>query len=216
MVMDYAAELAAAALREQREVWAEARGRFDALADAADKQWRLLASVGISLERTAHELSRMAAAQRAEYARLAAEVPIWHRAVRSPKYPASGDLAVSLGGPSTGRLWHVRQLTVGGLTLATTAAGTAEIYVGSVPLVAGGGAAGATAGTAISLGDLVDATILNTTELPNIAYYDDGQVLVRPGESLWVVIRGGTAGQQYVAGATVKDIAVDGPDSPDL
>lgn len=103
---------------------------------------------------------------------------------------------INFGGPDAGFEWVVRRIIVGGLKWATTAAGTAEVYV--TALGAQWGTTGSGAGTAAglqSLADLVD----QSASLPNKAFYGREELVVKENESLVVVINGGTAAQQYVA-----------------
>lgn len=100
----------------------------------------------------------------------------------------------SPAGPDQGHLWVVHSLVVGGDTWATTAAGSAELYVSAMDLRT-------LNGTSPPLTDLVD----QAATLPLPATYGDQQVTLRNGEDLYMRIVGGTSGQQYVASARGVD-----------
>ncbi len=102
---------------------------------------------------------------------------------------------IDLGGPSFGRLWEVRQLAVGGLTWATTVAGTGQVQV-----------APAVQNAAAPVGTLQDVA----TAMPNIAFYSAGQFRVVWPNHIFIVIVGGTASTQYTAGGDALDL----PDRP--
>lgn len=102
---------------------------------------------------------------------------------------------IDLGGPTFGRVWEVRQLAVGGLTWATTVAGTAQIQV-----------APAVQNAAAPVGTLQDVA----NALPEIAFYSAGQFRVVYPNRVYVVIVGGTASTQYSAGGDALDL----PDKP--
>jgi hypothetical protein len=97
--------------------------------------------------------------------------------------------AIDLSGPPHGYIWYLKRITVGGLTWATAAAGTAELYVLSE--------ADATISLVRSLTNLVD----QAPALPAVVNYTQHAITLTPRRHLRVVIAGGTAGQQYAAAA---------------
>ena len=101
----------------------------------------------------------------------------------------TASFVLDFGTPAQGTFWEVRKVVVGGLEFTTATAGTAGLYVSGTATVDGAG--------------------LNNAEdyaasLPSPTYYSSGQMYVRANEHLFLVIFGGTAGQQYVANALVR------------
>lgn len=101
-----------------------------------------------------------------------------------------------LRGPDQGHFWYVRSLVVGSGSPTTGAAGRADVYI-----VAGGTPIGAGGLAGLGLGDWRDQSIA----LPNVSFYGRGEMPLRRGEMLYVVVSAGTSGLQYVAGAQVED-----------
>lgn len=100
----------------------------------------------------------------------------------------------SPAGPDQGHIWVVHSLVVGGDAWATSAAGSAEVYVSAMDLRALGSASP-------PLTDLVDQA--DTLPLP--ATYGNNQLTLRNGEDLYMRIVGGTPDQQYSATARGVD-----------
>lgn len=168
------------------------RQRFD-----RERDYGLMANFHLTLGRMADTLERTYRQAEEQFIERALDAPIYADFAFTKTFPTTGDLAFNCGGPAQGRIWHVKRLVVGGLTLATAAAGSAEAY-----------SSGYEPTSNTSLSNLHDATILISspqTDLPNIGFYEDGQFVVQSGEYLWVVVRSGTAGQQYVVAGTAKD-----------
>lgn len=111
---------------------------------------------------------------------------------------SSGNLAFGVGGPKYGRLWEIRRLIIGGLTYATTVAGSVQIFVSSV--------SGAETARGLNLADLVD----QAASLPSKAFYSTGQIVLRHPQELHIVIVSPTATTQYIVGGSGFDI----PDRP--
>jgi len=130
------------------------------------------------------------------------EQPIWADLVGQGTCGSTGILALSCGGPPQGTLWHVKVLAVGGPAFFEQVAGFAEYYSSGWIADAASGATVAPSGMA----DLRDAACA----MPNVSDYEDGQFLVRDTAKCWVVVRGGTPGQQYVVGGCAKQV----PDLP--
>jgi hypothetical protein len=124
--------------------------------------------------------------------------PIDYRNSAVGAFPSSGNLGLDLGGPALGRLWLVRRVIVAGLTWGTTAAGTAEVYVG-----------GTTPQLAASSRDITMLTD-ESAALPNKAFYSNRQMPVQHGERVIAVVIGGTSTQQYVATIQAEDYSVAG------
>lgn len=98
----------------------------------------------------------------------------------------SNDLVLDMGGPTQGYVQDLRTLTIGGLTYATVAAGTALVVVSAItPLNA----------AAIGLAAVVD----QAASLPLPAGYSRGQIRIKYPERLFVIVVGGTGSQAYVA-----------------
>ena len=116
----------------------------------------------------------------------AVEVPLSGSAMSE----ATGNLVISLGGPSYGRLWQLRRLSVGGGLWTDTVAGQALIVVTS-----------STSSGTPPLTDIAD----QAATLPNIATYSTRQVVLRHPNRLFVVFVAPTATTQYAVGGAVTD-----------
>lgn len=101
--------------------------------------------------------------------------------------------AIDLGHPMAGKWWQIRNITVGGDTILTAAAGIAWVCV-MVPNPDAGSANVPT----FALRDFTAGA------LPQVAFYGTHELVATGDEHLYVVITGGTAGQQYVANACVE------------
>jgi hypothetical protein len=121
--------------------------------------------------------------------------PVFFRKVQSAAFPASGPLVFRMEGPDLGHFWYVRQITVGGLTPTTTAAGRADIFVSASDL------RNIASLSQIGLADWRDQAIT----LPQVAPYSRGGISLRLNEELFIIISNGTATQQYVAAAQIED-----------
>lgn len=126
--------------------------------------------------------------------------PVQSRAVGSavavPVPGGAGFAVIDCGGPSRGHAWQVLSIAIGGLSTLTTASGRADIFISTMDfrLFATLEAPG--------LSDWRDFS----TALPNVAFYDKDQMYLRGPEHLYVVISSATAGQEYVAAATLTDL----------
>lgn len=104
-------------------------------------------------------------------------------------FPASGNLILDLGSVPLGRVWQVRRLIVGGIAVTTTAAGQAYVFAqGAAP-------------TDLNLTNCVDIFLT----LPRGNTYGTHQLFMVATEHLFVVVTGGTPGQQYAAASRVED-----------
>lgn len=98
-------------------------------------------------------------------------------------------LRFPLAGPDQGHIWMVRNIAVGGLAVGVAAAGTADAFVSASDLRI------QPALTSIGLGDWRD----HYAAMPTVVQYGSGAFPLRFNEEVFVVISGGTNGQQYVA-----------------
>jgi len=105
------------------------------------------------------------------------------------KAPASGNLLLDLGSVPLGRVWQVRRLVVGGVDITTTAAGKAYAFTQGAPPAD------------LNLTNCVDVF----ATLPALNKYGTHQLFLLASEHLWVVVAGGSSGQQYAASARVED-----------
>ena len=121
-----------------------------------------------------------------------ANIPQDAEALGAGVVPASGPLFIDLGHPDQGRYWQVRHVAVAGVPITATAAGVAYIYKRGAPP------------SDLGVTGWIDYTSL---PLPQPAFYSTHQFVVNPSEHVWVVIVGGTVGQQYAAHAIVEDWA---------
>lgn len=123
--------------------------------------------------------------------------PVFGRVIATGIVPASGFLVLRfpLKGPDQGHFWYVRQLVIGGATRATTAAGSADVFVSATDLTSQPSLA------AIGLSDERDFALT----LPKNAFYGRGELPLRLNEELFVAISGGTPAQQYTAALSFED-----------
>ena len=105
---------------------------------------------------------------------------------------SSGNAALQVGPVPDGRRWMVRAITIGGLYWSTSAAGTAVACVS---------AAQPNADVGLPLINVQDEAVT----LPLVAFYGRGEFPVLQGQSLWLMVAGGTSGQVYSARVTVVD-----------
>lgn len=141
-------------------------------------------SLGASLGSLVNDMraDRDAAATSAPQA--PADVPLYQAGK-----PISGTVTLDLGAVPQGKVWQVRRIIIGGITVTTTAAGTGYLFARGAPP------------TDLSLSDCVD--IFST--LPQGNTYGTHQLFLLGGEHLWVVITGATSAQQYAAAARVEE-----------
>jgi hypothetical protein len=149
----------------------------------------LFAKLDAGLGRLNDHLDREQERRRREVA-----IPAYARIVRNGTADASGFVTLDLDGPTMGYSWYVRNLVVGGLTVATVAGGSANIYVTAQN-------ATTYANTHPSLIDWRDRAPI----LPLMAYYGRGEMALEQNEKLVVVFSGATEGQQYIAAATIEN-----------
>jgi hypothetical protein len=159
-----------------------------------------MASLSVELGRMNDRADDAARAEKRRRDLLRTRTPIDVRLFSSGICPTpTANFGISLDGPDPGFYWHVRRIVVGGVTWATTAAGSAEIYITALTGLRGIAATGGVASIR-SLTDLVD----QTATLPYKQYYATHQLYVQPGENLIGVIVTGTAAQQYIMAAQVE------------
>lgn len=102
--------------------------------------------------------------------------------------PAGGRLVLDLGVPAMGHRWDLRNVSVSNAgDVRTAAAGTADIYVGNP---------GAYSPAAWRWG---------LPALPGAEGFSADRISVIPTDHLFVVVEGGTAGDQLLARADVAD-----------
>lgn len=124
--------------------------------------------------------------------------PVFGRTAGAGLFVTGLPLVISfpLKGPDQGHFWYVRSIVVGGLSPTVAAAGRADVYISAAGL---GGVTPSLA--AIGLADWRDQSIA----LPNVSFYGTGEMPLRLNEELFVVVTGGTNGQQYVAAVQFED-----------
>jgi hypothetical protein len=102
---------------------------------------------------------------------------------------AAGTLTLDLGSVPLGRVWQIRRLIVGGVTVTTTAAGTAYAFAQGAPPAD------------LNLTNCVDIF----SSLPQGNTYGTHQLFLTATMHLWIVFASATSGQQYAAAAFVED-----------
>ena len=103
---------------------------------------------------------------------------------------AGNSLEVGLGGPTYGRQWQVRRITIGGSLWTTAVEGSALLVVGP------------TVSTNPPLTDIAD----EVASLPSNGFYSTGQLIVRHTDHLRVVILSPTASTVYAVGGVATDM----------
>lgn len=158
-------------------------------------------TAGRDAERAEQHLRRQRALQHAPV-----ETEVYGAAQWGPQpgtqVPATGPLLLSLGGPEVGRKWIIRAFRVcDGGNAQTAVTGKADFYVGQ-----------ATAPTAAGLAAWVPVPPGNWRwtfpNLPNIVTFTSDSQYVNSTDNLFCVITGGTATQNILAAASIKDIDV--------
>lgn len=147
---------------------------------------KALAGVGATLDGIHQQLTRLAAYEEA-YQFGAKDIPL--RDVQSSD--SAGDtLILDLGGPTQGRKWQVRRISIGGPLYTTTVAGKGLVVVQS------------SRNTTPAMSDVADVA----TTLPNVAFYSTGQLTVRHPNRLYIVVLTPTGSTQYAAGAVATEM----------
>jgi hypothetical protein len=121
--------------------------------------------------------------------------PVFDRFSAADVIPAGGFKVLRLGGPDQGHFWYVRQISVGGESTTTAAAGRADVFVSGTDLRTIPGL------TSLGLADWRDQAIT----LPLIAYYGRGALSLRSNEELFIAFSSATVAQQYVAACSFED-----------
>lgn len=153
------------------------------------------AGLSIAIGGVQSEVRRM----RRDLQRAAQRMPIDLALAGTALCPAGGgNFSVSLGGPSQGRKWLIRQLVIGGGAFPYTAAGTGYLYCGATDPAGPGGAISS------GLDDFTSGTF------PQTAWYSNRQLVVWANQRVYMLISGGTAGTQYFVNGQVEDW----PDEP--
>jgi hypothetical protein len=98
---------------------------------------------------------------------------------------AAGNALIVMDPCPQGSAWDLFQIVIGGVTWATTAAGAAIVFTASSPP--------ASPDTPVALWNVED----EAPTLPNLSYYMEHQVELRPAEALCALVTGATTGQQY-------------------
>jgi hypothetical protein len=117
--------------------------------------------------------------------------PVFGRTAASGIVPASGVLILRfpLPGPDQGHFWMLRTVSVGGLAVGIAAGGTADLFISASNLAAQPNLA------AIGLGDWRD----HYAAMPLVTQYGAGAMPLRFNEEAFVIVSGGTVGQQLVS-----------------
>ena len=139
-----------------------------------------------SLGNIEKHLSRIAAYEEA-YQTGAKDIPL--RATASSD-SGSDSFIIGLGGPTYGRQWQVRRLTIGGALWTSTVAGSALVVVGPSLTVTP------------PLPDINDTV----GSLPSNGFYSTGQLIIRHPDHLRIVILTPTASTQYTVGGTATEM----------
>jgi hypothetical protein len=104
-------------------------------------------------------------------------------------FPSTGPLVLDLGAVPLGRVWQVRLIIVGGVTVTTTAVGQAYVFRQGAPP------------SDLNLANCV--WIFNT--MPQGATFGTHQLFAVSREHLYVAFAAGTSGQQYATAMRVEE-----------
>lgn len=116
--------------------------------------------------------------------------PVFGRQTAQPVIANAAGIAIfDFSGPTQGVIWHIRSITVGGLTPSTAAAGRADVFVSATDPGVN------TTLATLGLSDWRD----QSAALPNIAFYGNGAMVLRPNEDPLIIVSGATVGQVYMA-----------------
>jgi len=147
----------------------------------------LAVNLGAAIDRNANALTNVERAMLRPPAQ-----PFAFRKPTSGVVDAGGDdLVLSLGGPQQGNVWYIRGVTVGGLSYATAASGSALLVIT---------ATSPTNAAQVGLTEVYD----NASALPLTSTYGRGEIPLQARERAYLIIVGGTAAQMYVAAATIE------------
>jgi hypothetical protein len=102
---------------------------------------------------------------------------------------SAGTLTLDLGAVPLGHVWQIRRLVVGGVTVTTTAAGSAYAFAQGAPPAD------------LNLTACVDIF----TTLPQGNTYGTHQLFLTQQTHLWVVFASASSGQQYAASGYAED-----------
>lgn len=107
---------------------------------------------------------------------------------------ATYPVVIKLGGPSQGKTWDVRQLSISGLTPISVIGGVADVFVrGDDPPAQA---------TYAQIG--VTGWRDQAVALPLVAYYAKGQIHVPAGQKLLIVLSGYTVATEYIVQGEVE------------
>ena len=163
---------------------------FEAQGDDGFSGLKLFLKAGLEL---GHQAENLAKRVDSLNARLQRNAPVDYRPIASGVFVTGTPLVLNLGSPDIGTYWEVMSLSVGGTEVNVAAAGNAGVYVSGMPSLAGAG--------------MTNLQALIAT-MPASPDYGTRQLVVKPEESLFLVIFGGTNGQQYVASCTAAVYSV--------
>lgn len=133
----------------------------------------------------------------AERRRKESLIPGETQAVDQGLYPSAGNLVLDLGSAPPGRVWQVRRLTIGGVLATSTPTGSAFAYVRGQPP------------SDLSTIGVVDSWPSFSNGAQG-STYGTHQLWIPAAAHLFIVITGGTPGQQWVAEAQIEDIKASG------
>lgn len=107
-----------------------------------------------------------------------------------------GVIRFDLTGPNQGYVWHLKSMAVGGNDPTTVVAGRADLYVLASDIR-----------QSQALSDLGLAGWRDTTSsLPNVATYGEGEAFCHEQDEIWIIVSGGTPGQQVNAVGVIQNV----------
>lgn len=127
--------------------------------------------------------------------------PVFGRAGGSGVYDSTAAyMAVRMAqrGPDQGHFWYIRSIIVGGLTPSLAVTGRGDVYVTATDLRNMGSLA------AVGLADWRDWADF-TPGVAQVAFYGRGEMPLRMNEKVFMVVTGGTNGQQYAVEVQYED-----------
>lgn len=129
--------------------------------------------------------------------------PVFGRTGGTGTYDSTaGYLAIRCAqrGPDQGHFWYIRNIVVGGLTPSLAVAGRGDVYITATGLQNMGSLA------AIGMQDWRDWANF-ASGVAQTAFYGRGEMPLRHNEKIFMVITGGTNGQQYAVEVQYEDFA---------
>lgn len=144
-------------------------------------------------------IARQTAAVTKLWERLQEFNPSYYRTFQAQTSNSDGDdFVISLGTPSKGFYWQVRNLVVCGPSLTATVAGSAGVYVAGAPTL--------TNAIPMNLRDIASF-------IPAPSFYSRGELVVDANEYLFLVVHGASHSTDYAVSMVAENTNVATPET---